>query len=118
MYKKWNKSASKRFLLFALIIFFGGLIISGIILMGIKSRGAMRFDLTSIQLLLVSFACALVPLFSFTGFSVLFVSVDELTPKKLLALILFCVPLAILVIPIGCAMLIPTTIVSIKKALR
>lgn len=114
MYKRWSKSASKRFLLFGAVAFFGGFIISGLLLLAIKSRGDMSFDFSSIQFMLIALACALIPLCSFTGFSVLFVSIDELTPNKSILLIIFCIPLVILMIPFGAVVFLPTTILSLK----
>ncbi len=114
MYKNWSKKTAKRFLAGTLITFVAFFGLTLILVVAISGRPDVNIDLSTAEKFLLSLACALVPVSSLTGFCVGFIRIDELTTKQIVLMVVFCIPMVVLSVPFGFAMLAPTAVKCLK----
>lgn len=114
MYKNWSKKTAKRFLAGTLITFVAFFGLTLILAVAVSGRPDVNIDLSIAEKFLLSLACALVPVSSLTGFCVGFIRIDELTTKQIVLMVVFCIPMVVLSVPFGFAMLVPTVVKCLK----
>lgn len=114
MYKNWSKKTAKRFLAGTLITFVAFFGLTLILVVAISGRPDVNIDLSTAEKFLLSLACAFVPVSSLTGFCVGFIRIDELTTKQIVLMVVFCIPMVVLSVPFGFAMLVPTVVKCLK----
>ncbi len=114
MYKNWNKKTAKRFLIGTLITFVVLFGITLILVVAISGRDDVNTVMSFGEKVLLSLVCALVPVSSLTGFCVGFIQIDELTSKQIVLMVVFCIPMVVLSVPFGFAILMPTIIKCFK----
>lgn len=114
MYKNWSKKTAKRFLAGTLITFVAFFGLTLILVVAVSGRPDVNIDLSTAEKFLLSLACALVPVSSLTGFCVGFIRIDELTTRQIVLMVVFCIPMVVLSVPFGFAMLVPTVVKCLK----
>ncbi|WP_297127421.1 hypothetical protein [uncultured Eubacterium sp.] len=114
MYKNWSKKTAKRFLAGTLITFVALFGLTLILVVAISGRDDINIAMSFGEKVLLSIVCALVPVSSLTGFCVEFIRIDELTTKQIVLMVAFCIPMVVLSVPFGFAMLVPTVVKCLK----
>ncbi|MFR2017588.1 hypothetical protein [Eubacterium sp.] len=114
MYKNWSKKTAKRFLVGTLITFVALFGLTLILVVAISGRDDINIAMSFGEKVLLSIVCALVPVSSLTGFCVGFIRIDELTTKQIVLMVVFCIPMVVLSVPFGFAMLVPTVVKCLK----
>lgn len=118
MYRNWTANSAKKYLLGVGVLFVGFFILSLLFIMAINGRSEANYNLSAVEILLMSLGFALVPTSSFTGFCVGFIRIDKLSKKQILLIVVFCIPIVIFVVPFGLFMLTPTIVNCIKLLQR
>ena len=114
MYKNWGKKTAGRYLIGTTATFFVFFGLTLFLIFAISGRPDVNLDLSTAEKFLLSLACALVPVSSITGFCVGFIRIDELTTKQIVLMVVFCIPMVVLSVPFGFAMLAPTAVKCLK----
>lgn len=108
---------AKRYLAMMLLLFVIMLVLSVIIVFGIRATGKSILDLTVSQGALLCLLCSLLPIFACNGFATILTFAKGLTTKKPVLFVLLVLPITILSIPVGAITLLPTMIRTIKISL-
>ena len=114
MYKNWSKKTAKRFLTGTLITFVAFFGLTLILVVAVSGRDDINIAMSFGEKVLLSIICALVSVSSLTGFCVGFIRIDELTTKQIVLMVVFCIPMVVLSVPFGFAMLVPTVVKCLK----
>lgn len=108
-----DKKTAKKYLISVLILFTVTALISALIIFTVSATGNSKLDLSVQQGVLLSLACAAVPSGSFTGFTLVFLRLNEINRFWKIALcVLFVITLAVINI-FGIIALVPAIIYSI-----
>lgn len=113
-----DKKTAKKYLVSVLILFIVTAIISALIIFTINATGNSKLDLTVQQGVLLSLACAAVPSGSFTGFTVVFLRINEINKFWKIALCVFFIVTLAVINVFGIIALIPAIIYSITVLIK
>lgn len=111
MYRNWSKKTGRRYILGVVALLLVGTVTLNILMLILRHKGA---DISIAQGIIMSFLISLIPVGSFSGFVVGLSWINELSDRQKTMLVIFCVPITILAIPFGLAMIIPSIISTIK----
>ena len=114
MYKNWSKKTACRYLIGTVTAFVVFFCLTLFLVFAISGRPDVNLDLSTAEKILLSLVCALIPVSSITGFCVGFIRIDELTTKQIVLMVVFCIPMVVLSVPFGFAMLAPTVAKCLK----
>lgn len=109
-----DKKFAKKYLLALLIIFIGALVLSTIIVFGIRLSGKSALDITVSQGFLLCLVCSILPVCAYNGFVFTYAKLQNMTTEKPALFVALVLPITILAIPIGAIMLVPNVIKNIK----
>lgn len=108
MYKRWTRKIGIRYILGIVGLFSLGFIMLLVLLFVLRHKGFDMAQISGAKIMLFSALLSLIPVGSFSGFVVLFNSVNELNKKQISVIALLCVPLTIFAILFGIVMIIPS----------
>lgn len=114
MYKNWTATSARKYLIGVCALFVGFFILSFLFITAINGRSEANYNLSAVEILLMSLGFALVPTSSFTGFCVGFIRIDKLSRNQILLIVLLCVQIVIFAVPFGLFMIPPTIVNCIK----
>jgi hypothetical protein len=113
-----DRKTAKKYLISVTALFVVTALISALIIFSLIASGISNVYLSVGQGALVSIACALIPSGSFTGFTVAFVRVKELTKFWKIMICVFPIVVVVAINIFGVVAIIPTVIYSIVRILK
>lgn len=108
-----DKATAKKYLISVLILFAVTAVISALIIFSVRASGHSKIDLSVQQGVFLSLACAVVPSGSFTGFTLVFLRINNITKFWKTALCVFFIITLAVINVFGIAALVPAIIYSI-----